>query len=211
MFAAFPNRYATVFSALYLPLLAILFAMILRIVAYRMARQDRRPTVAVAADAASRSGRGCPQSCGASRSQSCARVARSTPTTSMHLSVGDVLNPYTLLGGLATASLFAFHGAVFIALKTAGAVRDDAFRFARCLRCRSPCWSAAFGLWTQLAHGKGWTWLVLGVAVVALAVGGRADVDRARDGWAFVSTVVVVAAVVVLLFGSCTRTWCRRR
>ena len=32
MFAAFPNWYATVFSALYLPLLAILFAMILRIV-----------------------------------------------------------------------------------------------------------------------------------------------------------------------------------
>src|ERR1700742_4335048 len=32
MFAAFPNWYATMFSALYLPLLAILFAMILRIV-----------------------------------------------------------------------------------------------------------------------------------------------------------------------------------
>src|SRR3984885_2046364 len=32
MFAAFPNWYATVFSALYLPLLAILVAMILRIV-----------------------------------------------------------------------------------------------------------------------------------------------------------------------------------
>ena len=32
MFAAFPNLYATLFSALYLPLLAILFAMILRIV-----------------------------------------------------------------------------------------------------------------------------------------------------------------------------------
>src|SRR6476661_2709006 len=29
MFAAFPNWYATVFSALYLPLLALLFAMIL--------------------------------------------------------------------------------------------------------------------------------------------------------------------------------------
>ena len=33
MFAAFPDWYATVFSGLYLPLLAILFAMILRIVA----------------------------------------------------------------------------------------------------------------------------------------------------------------------------------
>ena len=38
----------------------------------------------------------------------------------VHLSIGDVLNAYTLLGGLATASLFAFYGAVFVALKTAG-------------------------------------------------------------------------------------------
>src|ERR1700738_5597957 len=33
MFAAFPNWYATVFSTLYLPLLAILFGMIVRVVA----------------------------------------------------------------------------------------------------------------------------------------------------------------------------------
>ena len=48
----------------------------------------------------------------------------------IHLSIGDVLNAYTLLGGLATAGLFLFHGAVFVALKTSGAVRDDAHRFA---------------------------------------------------------------------------------
>ena len=54
----------------------------------------------------------------------------------MHLSIGDVLNPYTLLGGLATAALFLFYGAVFVALKTEGPVRDDAFRFARGCRCR---------------------------------------------------------------------------
>ena len=38
----------------------------------------------------------------------------------IQLSVTDVLNPYTLLGGVATAGLFAFHGAVFVALKTDG-------------------------------------------------------------------------------------------
>ena len=38
----------------------------------------------------------------------------------IHLSITDVLNPYTLLGGLATAGLFAFHGAVFVRLKTDG-------------------------------------------------------------------------------------------
>ena len=51
----------------------------------------------------------------------------------VNLSIGDVLNPYTLLGGLATAALFLFYGAVFVALKTAGDIRDDAHRFARWL------------------------------------------------------------------------------
>jgi cytochrome d ubiquinol oxidase subunit II len=120
----------------------------------------------------------------------------------VHLSVGDVLNPYTLLGGLATASLFAFYGAVFIALKTAGPVRDDAFRFARMLSVPAIVLAGGFGLWTQLAHGKAWTWLALAVAVVALLTAVALMWARRREGWAFVSTVVVVAAVVVLLFGS---------
>ena len=86
----------------------------------------------------------------------------------VHLSISDVLNAYTLLGGLATCALFLFYGAVFIALKTAGPVRDDAFRFARALSVPAIVLAGGFGLWTQLAYGKGWTWLALAVAVVAL-------------------------------------------
>jgi cytochrome bd ubiquinol oxidase subunit II len=61
--------------------------------------------------------------------------------------------------------------------------------------------AGGFGLWTQLAHGKPWTWLALGVAVVALLIAVALMWAHRREGWAFVSTVVVVAAVVVLLFG----------
>ena len=61
---------------------------------------------------------------------------------------------------------------------------------------------AAFGLWTQLAHGNDWTWLVLGVAVVAQLSAVMLVWSRGGDGWAFVCTATVVAAVVVLLFGS---------
>ena len=63
-------------------------------------------------------------------------LVRGLPVDANHhvaLSVGDVLNAYTLLGGLATAGLFLFHGAVFIVLKTADAVRDDALRVATTL------------------------------------------------------------------------------
>src|SRR6476646_10368192 len=120
----------------------------------------------------------------------------------VHLSIGDVLNPFTLLGGLATASLFAFYGAVFIALKTAGPVHDDSFRFARVLSGPVIVLAGGFGLWTQLAHGKAWTWLPLAVAVVALLIAVALMWARRREGWAFVSMVVVIAAVAVLVFGS---------
>jgi cytochrome d ubiquinol oxidase subunit II len=118
------------------------------------------------------------------------------------LSITDVLNPYTLLAGLATAGLFLFYGAVFVTLKTSGTIRDDAHRFAVRLSLPVTGLVAAFGLWTQLAHGKGWTWVTLGVAVLAQLAAVLLVWRRASDGWAFACTSLVVAAVVILLFGA---------
>jgi cytochrome d ubiquinol oxidase subunit II len=81
-------------------------------------------------------------------------------------------------------------------------VRDDAFRFARVLSLPAIVLAGGFGLWTQLAHGKPWTWLPLGVAVVALLIAVALMWGRSREGLAFVSMVVVIAAVAVLVFGS---------
>ncbi len=183
MFAAFPNWYATVFSALYLPLLAILFGMILRIVGieWRGKIDDPRwrgwADIGIALGSwlpADPVGRGVrdPGAGPADRRRRTCRTCRSF----------DVLNAYTLLGGLATASLFAFYGAVFVALKTAGPVRDDAFRFARVLSVPVIVAAGGFGLWTQLAHGKSWTWLALGVGRGRAAGRGRADVVATPRG-----------------------------
>nr|MDT0523549.1 cytochrome d ubiquinol oxidase subunit II [Streptomyces sp. DSM 41633] len=62
--------------------------------------------------------------------------------------------------------------------------------------------AGGFGLWTQRAYGKPWTWAPLAVAVIALLVSVALMWSRSRVGWAFVATVVVVASVVVLLFGA---------
>jgi cytochrome d ubiquinol oxidase subunit II len=202
MFAAFPNWYATMFSALYLPLLAILFAMILRIVGIEWRGKIDDPTWRARADAGIAIGSWVPAILWG---VAFAILLHGLPIDAdhrVHLSIGDVLNPYTLLGGLATASLFAFYGAVFVALKTAGPVHDDAFRFARVLSIPVIVLAGGFGLWTQLAHGKPWTWLALGVAVVALLIAVALMWARRREGLAFVSTVVVIAAVAVLVFGA---------
>src|SRR6476620_6788527 len=198
MFAAFPNWYATMFSALYLPLLA----MILRIVGIEWRGKIDDPRWRARADAGIAFGSWVPAILWG---VAFAILLRGLPIDAdhrVHATVGDVLNAYTLLGGLATASLFAFYGAVFIALKTAGPVHDDAFRFARMLSVPVIILAGGFGLWTQVAHGKAWTWLALGVAVVALLSAVALMWARRREGLAFVSMVVVIAAVALLVFGS---------
>lgn len=201
MFAAFPGWYATVFSALYLPLLAILFGMIVRAVAIEWRGKIDDPKWRAWADFGIGAGSWLPA---VLWGVAFAVLVRGLPVDAgyqVHLSVTDVLNPYTLMGGLATGGLFALYGAVFVALKTAGAIRDDALRFATWLSAPVTALVAGFGLWTQLAYGKSWTWLVLVVAVVAQLTTVALVWRRGSDGWAFFSTAVVVAAVVILLFG----------
>lgn len=202
MFAAFPNWYATVFSALYLPLLVILLAMIARIVAIEWRGKIDDPKWRMWCDIGIAAGSWLPAVLwGVAFAVLVSGLPVGPDKNVVNLSFTDVVNPYTLLGGLATCGLFLFHGAVFLALKTGGEVRADAVRLARRLSVPATVLVAGFGLWTQLAHGKSWTWVVLGVAVAA-QLAAVAATGAAREGWAFLSTTIVVAAVVVLLFGA---------
>lgn len=201
MFAAYPGWYATVFSTLYLPLLVILLGMIVRAVAIEWrgkiddARWRRWADLGIAL------GSWLPA---VLWGVAFAILVRGLPIDAdkhVHLSVTDVLNVYTLLGGLATCGLFLLHGAVYIALKTEGPVREDAFHFADWLSLPVVAILGAFGIWTQLAHGKSWTWLPLAVAVIALLAAIALMRLGRGEGWAFLATTTVVAAVVIMLFG----------
>jgi cytochrome bd ubiquinol oxidase subunit II len=202
MFAAFPGWYATVFSTLYLPLLAILFGMIVRVVAIEWRGKIDDTKWRGWADAAIATGSWLPAILWGVAFAVLVHGLPVDATGHVDLSITDVLNPYTLLGGLATAGLFLFYGAAFVALKTSGEIRDDAHRFGVWLSLPVTGLVAAFGLWTQLAYGKDWTWLVLGVAVVAQLAAVLLVWRHASDGWTFVCTALVVASVVILLFGA---------
>ncbi|MCP9272618.1 cytochrome d ubiquinol oxidase subunit II [Mycolicibacterium arenosum] len=202
MFAAFPAMYATMFSGLYLPLLAILVGMIVRVCAIEWRGKIDDPRWRNWADVAIAVGSWLPAILWGVAFAALVRGLPVDANQQIDLSFGDILNPYTVLGGVTTAGLFAFHGAVFVALKTEGAVRGNAVRSASVLGPPVAAAVGGFGVWTQLEYGKDWTWVVLGVAVVAQLSAVMLVWSRGRDGWAFACTATVVAALVVMVFGA---------
>ncbi|WP_078326964.1 cytochrome d ubiquinol oxidase subunit II [Mycobacteroides salmoniphilum] len=201
MFAAFPDWYATVFSGLYLPLLLILVAMIVRIVAIEWRGKINDPRWRARCDLGIAVGSWIPALLWGVAFSSLLAGLPVDSAKQLSLTIGDVLRPYVLLGGVVFLGLFAFHGALFISLKTAGAVREDAVSIARTLAIPVIVAAGGYGLWTQLAYGKSWTWIALAIAALSL-VGAAAASRISRDGWAFACTCLTVVAVVILLFGS---------
>ncbi|GAA4489619.1 cytochrome d ubiquinol oxidase subunit II [Rhodococcus olei] len=201
LFAAFPEWYATLFSGFYIPLLLILVSLILRICAIEWRGKIDDPTWRARCDAGIMIGSWVPAVLWGVAFANIVRGVAIDENKRVVSGFFDLLSPYALLGGVTTALVFALHGAVFVALKSAGEVREDAVKLAARLSVPAVVVAGAFVLWTQLSYGKGWTWILVGVAAAAL-LGVVALTVVAREGWAFVLTSVAVIATVALLFGS---------
>ncbi|MDF3306562.1 cytochrome d ubiquinol oxidase subunit II [Rhodococcus sp. ACS1] len=201
LFAAFPEWYATLFSGFYLPLLIILVALIVRICAIEYRGKIDDDTWRRRCDWGIVFGSWVPAVLWGVAFANIVRGVDIDADKQVTSNLFDLLNPYALLGGLTTALVFALHGAVFLALKTADEVRTDAVELASRLAIPAVPVAGAFVLWTQLAHGKGWTWILVAIAAAALL--GVVALTRAeREGWAFALTSIAVIATVALLFGS---------
>ncbi|MFD6098626.1 cytochrome d ubiquinol oxidase subunit II [Nocardiopsis flavescens] len=201
MFAAFPAWYASLFSGFYLPLFLILVALILRGVAFEYRGKRDDASWRLWWDRAIFFGSAAPALLWG---VAFANIVQGVAMGADHVvtaSVLDLLNPYGLLGGLTTLSLFTLHGAVFLSLKTDGPVRARARTAALRTACVAVPAAAAFLLWTQLAHGPAWTWPLVALAALALT-GAVAAARLRREGVAFALTAVTIPAAVVVLFGS---------
>jgi cytochrome d ubiquinol oxidase subunit II len=200
-FAAFPEWYATLFSGFYLALLLILVALILRGVAFEYRGKIDDPTWRRRWDTAIVVGSALPALLWG---VAFANLVAGVPIDADKQFTGTLLtllNPYSLLGGLTTLSLFLLHGALFLGLRTTGELRLRAIALARSLSVPALVIAAGFAIWTQLASGSGWTWAAVLVAALALLGATRAAYQgRERAGFGFTSVVIVAA--VVLIFGS---------
>jgi cytochrome bd ubiquinol oxidase subunit II len=201
MFAAFPLWYASMFSGFYIPLLLILLALIVRGVAFEY--RGKRDGVAWRRgwDAAIIAGSTVPA---VLWGVIFANLLRGVPMDAdgiVTAGLAELFSPYALLGGAATLALFTLHGAVFLTLKTDGEVRRRARLAALRAGTAAVPLAAAFLLWTQLDHGKAWTWAPVAVAAVCLLVA-PALVLRGREGLSFAATAVTILAAGITLFGA---------
>ncbi|EHN11231.1 Cytochrome d ubiquinol oxidase subunit II [Patulibacter medicamentivorans] len=205
MFAAFPNWYASMFSAEYLPLLILLVALIVRVLAIEYRRKHDGPNwttrwdrvlfvASVTAPLMAAVG--------------LANVVHGIPMDAKHDFTGnllDLLNPYSLLGGVAVLSLFVLHGATFLGLRTEGTLRVRARSLAIRVWPVATALVAAFGIWTLLGASSVARGIsVVGTIAVVLAVVGLVATGLAlradREPIAFAGTALTIAAAVVLLF-----------
>ena len=204
-FAAFPEWYATLFSGFYLPLLLILVALILRGVAFEYRSKRGDVTWRKRWDAAIVVGSFVPALLwGVAFGNIVRGVALEANPAGGFLYTGtfvDLLNVYSLVGGLTTLTLFLTHGAVFLALKTDGAIRERANRLAGQIGLAAAVLAVLFLLWSQLAYsGATWTWIPVLLAAGSW-VAGLAMNRVGREGWAFAFSAVTLALAVVSLFG----------
>jgi cytochrome d ubiquinol oxidase subunit II len=198
-FAAFPEWYATLFSGFYLPLLLILVALIVRGLAfeYRAKRDD--PRWRARWDLAITIGSLVPA---VLWGVAFANILRGVPIDADKEYVGgffNLLNPYALLGGATTLLLFLTHGAVFLALKTDGRIREAAGRLAGQAGLAAAAVTVAFLAWTQVDTGTVASAVAFVLAALCL-VGGLLANRVGREGWAFVGTFAAIALGVAGLF-----------
>ena len=203
-FAAFPEWYATLFSGFYLPLFLILVSLIVRGVSFEYRSKygkaqwrNRWDTAIVVASFIPALLWGV----------AFANIVRGVPllksdSGAIEYSGGffNLLNPYALLGGLTTLSLFITHGAFFLALKTEGVIRQRSNDIARKVGLITALLAVAFLGWTMLALTHK-TLVVLGSVVIVLSwLGALAANFKEREGWAFGLSAIATAFVVLTLF-----------
>ena len=200
MFAAFPAWYATMLSALYPVVVALLVALIVRGLSfeYRGKRESRRwrrtwDGLMTASSLAA------PFLIGLSLGD----LLHGLPVSASQEftgSLGDLFPPYAVYAGLTLTAVCVLHGAAFLALKTTGDVRVRAGRLTRAAGPVVALAVIAYAAWTHASSGKGTLLNPVELGAVVAAIAAAWLTAERREGWAFTATAVTMAACVLAIF-----------
>ena len=204
MFAAFPHWYATFFSGYYVPLAILLLALISRGVAFEFrSKLENRRWREIWDQIIFLSSLLPPFLLGVAFTG----LIKGLPIDQqMEMKAGffDIVNPFTILGGLTIVLLCLVHGLLFIAIRTSGQIQERARKLAK--RCFLPLAGLLLLLvlmaiqQTDLFSIRGEVlWAILCLATVCFGMAVVMNTKK-RDGWAFGMMGMVVVLVVSTLF-----------
>lgn len=205
-FAAFPEWYATLFSGFYLPLFLILVGLIVRGVAleyrskYGRAEWRQRWDIAIVISSAIPA---------LLWGVAFSNIVKGVPIEKVdgHLEYTggffNLLNPYALLGGVVTLTVFLTHGAIFLSLKTAGEIRKKARTLVTRYGLVAAVSAVAYLIWTiALLPEKKAIVLALSALVAIFWLAALGMNLKGREGWAFIFSSLAILSFVSDLFNA---------
>ncbi len=206
-FAAFPLWYARLFSGFYLALFLVLLALIARGVSFEFRGKFDSPRWRRTWDWANFAGSLVPAIVWGAAFTDLVHGVPLAPDGRYYGGLIGLLHPVALAGGLASLALFAFHGSVFLSLKTSGDLRARARRAAftwgiaaTVLVGTTVAWVALAGRPATPGGISGTLPLVLGVLASVAVAAACVVVRSGRDGWAFVSTGLAILLAMAAVF-----------
>lgn len=205
MFAAFPHWYATMFSGFYLPLVLLLLALIGRGVSFEFRHQGKAKGWVKTWDTVIFIGSFLPPFLFGIVFSTFILGLPIDANMEMHASFfGDIVNVYSVLGGLTVTLLCYVHGLMFATLRTTGELRDRARKQAKMLLIPLAVLLAAFGAMTYFSTGffdaRGPVLIIMAVVGIIAYVLAGLFMAKKRDGWAFGMTGTVIALAISSVF-----------
>jgi cytochrome bd ubiquinol oxidase subunit II len=205
-FAAFPEWYATLFSGFYLPLFLILVGLIVRGVAfeyrskYGRAEWRQRWDIAIVISSAIPA---------LLWGVAFSNIVRGVPLEKINGHIEytggffNLLNPFSLLGGLVTLTVFLTHGAIFLSLKTAGEIRVKSRKLATRYGLVAAVAAVSYLIWTisSMPEKKGIV-LILSALVAIFWLAALGMNLKGREGWAFIFSSLAILSFVSDLFNA---------
>ncbi len=202
-FAAFPHWYATLFSGFYLALFLLLVGLILRGISFEYRSKDANPAwrhrfdwmIAIGSFLSA-----------FLLGTAFANLARGVPIDQDMIFTGSLftlLNPYGLLGGVTTVSIFLLHGVNFLGLKLEGELHARVQRVTRTIWAQTSLLYIGLTIYTYVAgfltHGRINPGAVPIAALAALLLTGY-FITRRMEAWAFAMTGLSIILTQVTFF-----------
>ena len=200
IFAAFPGWYATMFSALYLPFVLLLVALILRGVSFEYrGKRDSARWRRTWDGLLTGSSVAAPLLIGIAFGD----LLHGLPIDSHQEYTGsfwDLLQPYALATGVTLTLVCVLHGATFLALKTTGELHDRAGRLARRTAPATTAAVIGFIIWTHVTSTSTFFLNPVELFAVLAVIAAAWLVHERQDGFAFTATTLTMAACIVSIF-----------